>query len=244
MVGGGVAAFDCSGDGFPELAFAGGTAPASLWLNRSDRGGPLRFEKAESGIELEAVTGAYPLDVNGDGLQDLVLLRQGENVLMRGLGGCRFERANEAWGFEGGDAWHSAFAATWEAGEAWPTLAVGAYIDPREEFFPWGSCTDNWLVRPQGQGFAAPLPLAPSFCALSMLFTDWDRSGTPAAGVQRPRILQGRAGADVAGAARRDAAALRRGGGLAVPAHLGNGHRLARHQPRRLSRIRADEHGG
>jgi hypothetical protein len=33
MVGGGVAAFDCSGDGFPDLAFAGGAAAASLWRN-------------------------------------------------------------------------------------------------------------------------------------------------------------------------------------------------------------------
>jgi hypothetical protein len=187
MVGGGVAAFDCSGDGFPDLAFAGGAAPASLWRNLSERGGPLRFEKVESGLEMEAVTGAYPLDVDGDGHQDLVLLRVGENVLMRGLGGCRFERANEAWGFEGGDAWHTAFSATWEDGAEWPTLAVGAYIDRREEFFPWGSCTDNHLFRPEGRGFADPLPLAPSHCALSMLFTDWDRSGTPALRVSNDR---------------------------------------------------------
>ena len=44
MVGGGVAAFDCSGDGFPDLAFAGGESPASLWRNVSAKGGPLRFE--------------------------------------------------------------------------------------------------------------------------------------------------------------------------------------------------------
>ena len=187
MVGGGVAAFDCSGDGFPDLAFAGGTAPASLWRNASERGGALRFERAESGIEIEAVTGVYPLDVDGDGRQDLMLLRQGEAVLMRGLGDCRFERANEAWGFQGGDAWHSAFAATWEEGEDWPTLALGTYIDPREEFFPWGSCTDNLLFRPEGEGFAEPLPLRPSFCALSMLFTDWDRSGTPSLRVSNDR---------------------------------------------------------
>lgn len=187
MVGGGVAAFDCSGDGFPDLAFAGGAAPASLWRNVSERGGPIRFERVESGIEAEAVTGAYPLDVDGDGVQDLMLLRQGENLLMRGLGACRFERANEAWGFDGGDAWHSAFAANWEDGADWPTLAIGSYIDPREEFFPWGSCTDNWLLRPEGRGFGPPLPLTPSFCALSMLFTDWDRSGTPSLRVSNDR---------------------------------------------------------
>ena len=60
MVGGGVAAFDCSGDGFPDLAFAGGEGPASLWRNLSDQGGALRFERVEGGIEMDAVTGAYP----------------------------------------------------------------------------------------------------------------------------------------------------------------------------------------
>ncbi len=187
MVGGGVAAFDCSGDGFPDLAFAGGTASASLWINLSDQGGPLLFERADSGIEMEAVVGAYPFDADGDGLKDLMLLRQGENVLMQGLGDCRFERANELWGLDGSDAWHSAFAATWEDGQDWPTLAVGAYIDSKEEFFPWGSCTDNLLFRPEGRGWGEPLPLAPSHCALSMLFTDWDRSGTPALRVSNDR---------------------------------------------------------
>ncbi len=187
MVGGGVAAFDCSGDGFPDLAFAGGASPASLWRNASTQGGPLRFEKVESGIELEAVTGTYPFDVDGDGVQDLMLLRQGESVLMRGLGHCRFEPANEAWGFQAPDAWASAFSATWEDGRNWPTLALGTYIDPEEEFFPWGSCTDNLLFRPDGSGFGEAMPLRPSFCALSMLFTDWDRSGTPALRIANDR---------------------------------------------------------
>lgn len=187
MVGGGVAAFDCSGDGFPDLAFAGGAGLASLWRNVSEQGGSLRFERIVAGIELEAVTGAYPLDVDGDGVQDLMLLRQGESVLMRGLDDCRFERANEKWGFQAPIAWTSAFSATWEDGADWPTLALGTYIDPMEEFFPWGTCTDNLLFRPEGRRFAEPVPLRPSYCALSMLFTDWNRSGTPSLRVSNDR---------------------------------------------------------
>lgn len=189
MVGGGAAAFDCDGNGFPDVLVAGGEAPAGFYVNRSTVGGPLKFEKAESGLELDAVTGAYPLDVDGDGNTDVVLLRVGENVVMRGLGGCRFERANEAWGFDGGDAWSTAFAATWEKGADWPTIAVGNYVDRLEEAFPWGSCTDNWLQRPATgeRRFAAPLPFEPSFCALSMLFTDWNRSGTPSLRVSNDR---------------------------------------------------------
>ncbi len=186
MVGGGVATFDCSGDGFPEVFLSGGLGPSALYLNRSAQGAKLAFEKTDA-IALDAVLGAYPLDIDSDGVIDLVVLRQGENQLMRGLGDCRFEAANEAWGFDGGDAWSTAFAAIWEKGEGWPTLAIGNYVDRREEAFPWGSCTDNWLHRPDGDRFAAPLPLTPSFCALSMIFTDWNRSGTPSLRVSNDR---------------------------------------------------------
>lgn len=34
MVGGGVAAFDCNGDGYPDLAFAGGEGSSSLYVNK------------------------------------------------------------------------------------------------------------------------------------------------------------------------------------------------------------------
>jgi hypothetical protein len=188
MVGGGVAAFDCNGDGFADMLLAGGSAPAKFYRNTAKKGGPLSFQLKQSGLELDAVTGAYPLDIDSDGNMDLVLLRVGENVVMRGLGECRFEPANEAWNFDGGDAWSAAMAATFEKGASWPTIAIGNYIDRREEMFPWGSCTDNWLHRPGESGkFAAPLPLAPSFCALSMLFTDWDRSGMPALRVSNDR---------------------------------------------------------
>jgi enediyne biosynthesis protein E4 len=176
MVGGGAATFDCSGDGFPELFLSGGATPSALYVNRSAQGGALVFEKTNA-VTLDAVLGAYPLDIDSDGLIDLVVLRQGENRLLRGLGNCRFEDGSAVWGFDGGDAWSTAFAAIWEQGQTWPTLAIGNYLDRKEEAFPWGSCTDNWLHRPDGDGFAAPIPLTPSFCALSMIFTDWNRSG-------------------------------------------------------------------
>jgi hypothetical protein len=186
MVGGGVAAFDCSGDGLPELFFAGGTSPAALYRNQSTPG-TLAFAPQVSGLEADRVTGAWPLDLDSDGVMDLVVLRSGEDLVMRGLGECRFDRANEAWGFDGGDLWSTAFAATWEPGATWPTLAVGSYIDRKEEAFPWGSCTENRLYRPKGQGFAAPLALKPAFCALSMLFTDWNLSGRPSLRVSNDR---------------------------------------------------------
>jgi enediyne biosynthesis protein E4 len=188
MVGGGVSAFDCNADLRPDLVLAGGAGPASVWVNRSEPGGALRFERVEdAGLALTGVTGAYPLDIDSDGQRDLAVLRVGENLVMRGMGDCRFERANEAWGFDGGDGWSTAFAATWERGQDWPTLAVGNYIDRTQEAFPWGSCTENRLHRPAGRSFAPPLPLTPSYCALSMIFTDWNNSGQPALRVSNDR---------------------------------------------------------
>lgn len=178
-VGGGVSVFDCSGDGKPDLYLAGGSNLAALYRNDSPVGGALRFTRlADPATDLTGVLGAYPLDVDGDGITDLVVLRIGGNVLLRGLGGCHFERANDAWGLSGGTASTTAFSATWEAGATLPTLAFGNYVDPASND-PHHLCFDNELVRPASTGptYARPVPLVPSWCALSMLFSDWDRSG-------------------------------------------------------------------
>src|SRR3989441_12667600 len=75
-VGGGVAAFDCSGDGRPDLFFAGGSNPSALYRNVSATGGPLRFvRQAHSGVELRGAVGAYPVDIDGDGVLGLVVPR-------------------------------------------------------------------------------------------------------------------------------------------------------------------------
>ncbi|MFO1033813.1 MAG: CRTAC1 family protein [Hyphomicrobiales bacterium] len=190
MVGGGVAAFDCSGDGLPELFFAGGENEASLFINKSKRGGRLRFASAtHDGLGFDHVTGAYPLDIDSDGVLDLVVLRVGANKIMRGLGRCRFEDATAKFAIDAGDAWNTAFSATWFKGDTWPTLAFGTYIDRKFEDDPWGHCTDNWVLRPQpGTATYGPrIPLTPSYCTLSMLFTDWNRSGRPALRVSNDR---------------------------------------------------------
>jgi hypothetical protein len=176
--GGGVAVFDCNADGLPDLYLAGGEQPAALYRNDSPVASALRFTRlADPVTDLGGVMGAYPIDIDGDGIVDLVVLRNGENVLLRGLGGCRFERANERWGFDGDRANTMAFSATWEAGAAWPTLAFGNYVD-FSDHDPATWCEDNVLFRPApGGGYGAAIPLTPSWCALSMLFSDWDGSG-------------------------------------------------------------------
>jgi enediyne biosynthesis protein E4 len=178
-VGGGVATFDCNDDGLPEVYLAGGTEPAVLYRNHSPVRGKLRFERLESeATDLPDVVGAYPLDIDSDGYEDLVVLRRGEDLLLRGTGDCAFERANERWGFDGGDAWTTAFSATWEAGQTWPTLAFGTYVDHFDENYV-AHCGIGSLFRPASgmNAFAEPIPLEPGDCALSMLFSDWDRTG-------------------------------------------------------------------
>jgi hypothetical protein len=56
-------------------------------------------------------------------------------------------------------------------------MAVGNYLDQSSSNSSY-LCSDNQLYRPATDGgFAGPVALTPSWCALSMLFSSWDRSG-------------------------------------------------------------------
>ena len=189
MVGGGTAVFDCDGDGLPEVYVTGGVNKAKFYRNKSARGGSIKLQEERSGLELTNATGAYPLDIDGDGNLDLVVLRVGELEVFRGLGGCKFERANALWNIPTSNDWHTAFSATWEKGQSMPTLAFGTYYDRSRPDFPWGTCTPAMLVRPDASGkkYAAPELLNPSYCALSMLFSDWNRSGEASLRVSNDR---------------------------------------------------------
>src|SRR5262245_12716617 len=115
FVGGGAAAFDCDDDGKDDLFLAGGSEPAALFHNDSAVGGALRFSQIRSpDTDLTAVTGAYPIDVDSDGHVDLAVLRRGGDVVLRGLGGCKFQDANESLGLDLEPGWTTAFSATWE----------------------------------------------------------------------------------------------------------------------------------
>ena len=146
FVGGGVAAFDCDGDGRDELFLAGGTEPAALYHNDSPTGGALRFSAA-------AVTrhrphrrrpAPTPSTSTATGTTDLVVLRRGGDVVLRGLGDCRFEPANQQLGIDVPPGWTTAFSATWEGTNALPTLAFGRYLVPGQD-----TCDRSWLVRPE-----------------------------------------------------------------------------------------------
>ena len=163
FVGGGVAVFDCNGDGLPDIFAPGGAAPAKLLRNT----GGFRFVAGHI-PELTGVTGAYPMDIDADGNTDLFVLRVGPNRVLRGTGDCRFTDATEAWGFPETDQWSTAFTAWWQPDHDRPVMAVGNYVDREDPDGPFEACDDNSILTPEAKGYSASL-LSPGYCTLSML---------------------------------------------------------------------------
>ncbi|MDQ7069755.1 MAG: CRTAC1 family protein [Rhodobacterales bacterium] len=177
FVGGGVAAFDCDGDFFPELFVAGGEAPAMLLRNTSNtRGAAVMFvSDTPKPLALTNVTGAYPFDFDNDGLLDLFVMRVGENKLLQGGADCSFTEFTTD-GLDQSARWTTAFSATWEGENQRPTLAIGNYVDRNDPEGPFEACDENFLSRPTRTGYKTT-PLLPAHCPLSMLFSDWNRQG-------------------------------------------------------------------
>lgn len=190
FVGGGISSFDCNQDRFPDLFIAGGSEPAALFINRSKPGGDLKFQALEgAAVALKNVTGSYPIDIDNDNYLDLVVLRVGSNQVFKGGPDCSFKPANASWVFDGGSAWTTAFSASFEPGRQYPTLAFGNYVDRTAPGSPWGTCHDNELHRAEGvePHYGDRQRLSPGHCALSVLFTDWNKSGADALRVTNDR---------------------------------------------------------
>jgi len=184
FVGGGVAVLDCNGDFKPDLFFAGGVNNAALYVNESDTAGALAFTNKEdfSQIPQTAITGAYPLDIDNDGIMDLAVMRVGRNRLLRGNGDCTFDHAYPAFKLTTDSSWTTSFSANFDPTKPYPSLVFGNYVDRIAPGSPWGTCDDHDLYTPDDKKdsetiYTDPTQLSPGHCALSMLFTDWNRSG-------------------------------------------------------------------
>jgi enediyne biosynthesis protein E4 len=106
--GGGVAAGDISGNGFPDLFFTGNTAGNKLFLNKGD----MKFEDvtSPSGIKNRRwSTGVLMVDINNDGLLDIYVCNGGpyeeldslKNELYINQGDGTFIEAAEEYGIAG-----------------------------------------------------------------------------------------------------------------------------------------------
>ena len=221
----------------------GGADPAALYRNDSPVGGraPLRAGSTDPATDLDrASTGAYPLDIDGDG-----------HDRPRRPAGRRERRSCAASATAASSAptrpGRSTAATAGRRRSARPGRArrrcrpspSGNYLDARRgrradgTTAPTTSCSGP---TPPAPATRRRSPLAPGYCTLSMLFSDWDRSG-PArpAGDQRPALLPRRRGPAVADrrrARRRALYTARRR--LGADADLGHGHRQLRPDRRRL----------
>jgi len=133
---------------------------------------------------------------------DLALLRVGNNRLLRGLGDCKFDHQYDAFALPPSRSWTTAFTATFAFNPLYPTLVFGNYVDRYAPGSPWGTCDTHQLYRgPSAQSldeqdiadssteriYTDSLTLEPGYCTLSMLFTDWNRSGQQALRVTNDR---------------------------------------------------------
>ena len=80
------------------------------------------------------MTRAYPINLNNDAHTDLVLLRLGSSACCSVKATVAL-RCNKRLGFDGGRAW-TGFRGNVGAGEAFPTLAFGNYVDRRAPGYP------------------------------------------------------------------------------------------------------------
>lgn len=103
----GVVAWDFDGDGRLDLFAGNDTSENFLWMNRTEPGGPVRFEEegAERGVALDgdgnpiASMGIAAGDADGDGRLDLFLTNyyKSPNILFRQVAGGAFEDATRLW---------------------------------------------------------------------------------------------------------------------------------------------------
>ena len=183
------------------------------------------------------MTGAYPLDVDSDGITDLAVLRHGENVLLRGLGRLPLRARERGAGTStAGAPGPRPSAPRGRTGEDLPTLAFGNYLVP-DETRRTIECDESLLVRPDGEPLRRPdHARAGLLHAVDAVQRLGSLGPSRPAGVERPPLLPRRIGAAVADRAGADPRLYTEAEGWQTSAHLRHGHRQPRPDRRRPAR--------
>ena len=167
--------------GRPDLYLAGGDGPAALLRATKARSAArLRFTPVhDPATDLSDVTGAYPLDVDGDGSR-----RPRRAAPRRDRPAPRSRRLPVRAGQRGSGG--SMAATDGRRRSARPGRAprrcrrspsAATSISRRPPTAPTSATTTSCSGRPRTATYGPPTALQPGFCTLSMLFSDWDRSG-------------------------------------------------------------------
>ena len=181
FVGGGVATFDCNDDGLPDVYLAGGSGPAALFENRQPdrRGAPLRAgrepghrpRRGHRRLPARRRRRRHHRPRGAPGRRERAPARAGRLPLrarQRGAGPRRRQRLDGGVLGDLGGREHAADA------------GVRAVRDRRRR-----AATRPTPARPtsssgptaSGTRYARADGPRPGWCALSMLFSDWSRSG-------------------------------------------------------------------
>jgi hypothetical protein len=180
--GGGMAAFDCDGDGHLDLYFTVSQGEDQLYRNLGDG----EFEAESLGLPtLSGVsTAAAPADFDNDGDIDLLVLSQhSENTLLVNSGDCSFHDGTEEAGITG--AARSVHAAWVDINlDGWLDVYITNWADPSPDgpvgLPPVPQQDRLWLGSPEGRftDHTEALPAA-SRESLGMVaaFFDYDHDG-------------------------------------------------------------------
>ena len=225
---------------------AGGAETAALFRNESPTGGALRFARVDAPeVTLKGVIGAYPLDLDADGLTDLAMLRYGASTLLRGIGDCRFEPVSATfWASTRRTAGSRPSAPPGRAARRcrpWPSAGTWCRTTPAT---PPAAAT----TRSSGQTRRGPATPRRSRCRRATArCRSCSATGTAQAdatcGSATTASTTSRPGAAVAGGAGRGAARVHRRRRLGEHADLGHGDRQPGPHGRRPARGLPDEPG-
>ena len=228
-------------DGLIDLYFAGGE-PARGAVREPQHGrrrARIRAPRGRGDRPRRPSPARIPLDIDSDGIDRSCRAAPRRQRLLRGLGRLRFEHANERMALR----WRRRLVDCVQrhAGTRAPSLAD----DGRRQLPRRRPIRTSLGVRRQrsfalthaGTGFAPAVALSPGWCTLSMLFSDWNRSGRRDLRVSNDRhyypttaTARSSCGACRPTTAPRQYDARRR---LADGSHLGHGHRQQRRYRRR-----------